>query len=174
MNKLYGLLSRYILILLVGLGNLFIFYKIFYPLTFYPVSFILSFLGSVNKFYALNLILFNTTAIDLVGACVAGAAYYLIFILIMSTANLSVVKKIKLLFVSYLAFLIFNIIRIVLMTLIAGASYFEPVHMLFWYFISVIFVVIIWFSMVKLFRIKDIPVYSDFKFLMTKLKAKKK
>ncbi len=174
MNKLYSLVSRYALILIAGLGNLFIFYKVFYPLTFFPVEFILNIFGDVNSFYRLNLILFNTTAVDIVAACVAGSAYYLIFILVMSTAGLKILKRIKILLFSTLIFLVFNIIRIVLMALIAGSVYFEQVHMFFWYFISIIFVVLIWFFAVKLFKIKEIPIYSDLKYLLKQTKKTKR
>lgn len=173
MNKLYSLFTRYILILIFGLGNLFIFYKIFYPLTFMPVNFILEMLGETKVFYTLNLILYNTIAIDLVGACIAGAAYYLIFILVMSTGNLASLKRLKILLLSMLIFLVFNIVRIIIMVLIANKDYFTSVHMFFWYFISIIFVVLIWFLMVRLFKIKDIPVYSDLKFLLNSIRGKK-
>jgi hypothetical protein len=174
MKKIYELLLRYILILLVGFGNLFIFYKVFYPLTFWPVSFILSFIGDVNSFYSLGLIMFNTTAVNIVNACVAGSAYYLLFILAMSTKDLRVVKRLKLITFCFATFLVFNIIRIIIMTLISGGAYFESVHMFFWYFISVIFVMLIWFYAVKLFKIVAIPVYSDIKFILKQVNKSKK
>jgi exosortase/archaeosortase family protein len=174
MNKLYGLILRYLLILVFGLGNLFIFYKVFYPLTFFPVSFILGLIGDTNAFFNLNLIMFNTVAVNIVNACVAGAAYYLLFILIMSTANISFLKRIKIVFLSMLIFLVFNIVRIVLMTLISGTLYFEPIHMFFWYFISIALVVLTWFLMVRIFNIKDIPVHSDVKFLLKQAKNTKR
>lgn len=166
MNKIYSLILRYLLILVFGFGNLFIFYKVFYPLTFFPVSFTLGLIGDTNAFFNLNLIMFNTIAVNIVNACVAGAAYYLLFILIMSTANISSLKRIKIIFLSMLIFLVFNVIRIILMTLISGTLYFEPIHMFFWYFISVVLVVLTWFLMVKIFKIEDVPVLSDVKFLL--------
>lgn len=170
MNKIYSLTLRYLLILVFGLGNLFIFYKVFYPLTFFPVGFMLGLIGDTNAFFNLNLIMFNTVAVNVVNACVAGAAYYLLFILIMSTANIAFLKRVKIVFLSVLLFLVFNVIRIVLMTLISGTLYFEPIHMFFWYFISIILVVLIWFFMVKIFKIREVPVYSDLKFLFKQIK----
>lgn len=173
MNKSLSLIVRYLLIFLAGLANLSIFYKIFYPLTFYLSSFFLSLFGEVINFYAIKLIMFNQTAIELVNACVAGSAYYLLFILVLSTANIPFFKRISMLIFSFASLLLLNVLRILLMGLIAGTSYFESVHMLFWYVISILFVVCIWFLTVKLFSVKEIPVYSDLKYLVDKTKQSK-
>ncbi len=164
------LVVRYVLIFLAGLNGLFLFYFIFSPLTFKLSALFFSFFGSVKTFYALNLILFNQTAIELIGACVAGSAYYLLFILAISTRNVLFKKRLLILLFTFSLLLLFNILRIVIMGLIAGSKFFDEVHMLFWYFISIFFVVCIWFLAVKIFKIKEIPVYSDVKFLLARIK----
>ncbi len=174
MDKSLSLIIRYLLIFIAGLGNLSIFYKVFYPLTFHLSAFILSLIGDVVSFYALNLIMFNQTAIEIINACVAGSAYYLLLILILSLPNIKILRRIFIFAFAFGVLLILNVLRIVFMGLIAGTSYFESVHMLFWYFVSIVFVVGIWFLTVKLFSIKEIPIYSDLKYLLEKAKQPKR
>ena len=70
-------------------------------------------------------------------------------------------------FLSFGCFLILNIARIFFLSIayVNGYSWFDFTHKLFWYLGSSIFVVGIWFAEVKLFKIKQIPFYSDLKFL---------
>jgi hypothetical protein len=173
MNKSISLVSRYLLIFLAGLGNLTLFYKVFYPLTFRISSFLFSLFGDTISFYNIQLILFNQTAIEIINACVAGSAYYLLFILLLSLPNINIFKRISMLIFAFGILLVLNVVRILFMGLIAGTSYFESVHMLLWYFVSVLFVVGIWFLTVTLFSIKEIPVYSDLKYLIEKTKHSK-
>jgi len=173
MNKIFDLVVRYTLIVILGLGNLFIFYKIFYPLTFYLSGFMLSMFGDIRLFYVSEIILYNQTAVSLIDACVAGSAYYLLFILALSIPNIKSIKRLKILVLSFSILLVVNIFRIVFMTLIARQSYFDVVHMAFWYALSLIFVICIWFFMVKIFNIKEIPIYSDYKFLLKQAKKTK-
>jgi len=174
MNKPVSLFIRYALILIAGLGNLFIFYKFFYPITFYLSSFILSFFGEVINLYALRVFIYNQTVVELINACIAGSAYYLLFILALAIPGIILKKRIYILAFSFGSLLILNVLRIVLMSLIAETAYFESVHMLFWYFVSLIFVVGIWFSAVKLFSIKEIPIYSDLVYLVDQIKKPKR
>jgi len=174
MDKTLSLILRYTLIFLAGLGNLSIFYKVFYPLTFHLSAFFLSLFGDVISFYPLKLIMFNQTAIEIINACVAGSAYYLLLILILSLPNIKIFKRILVFILAFGSLLILNVLRIIFMGLIAGTSYFESVHMLLWYFVSIIFVVGIWFLTVKVFDIKEIPVYSDLKYLIDKTKKPKR
>ena len=77
-------------------------------------------------------------------------------------------------FLSFACLLIINILRIFLLGLvyISGFSWFDIAHKLFWYAGSTIFVIGIWFAEVKLFKIKEIPFYSDIKFLYKKSNLK--
>jgi len=69
---------------------------------------------------------------------------------------------------SFLTFLIVNILRIFFLSIMAisGSNFFDLTHAIFWYGLSTLFVVVIWFTEVKIFRIKTIPFYSDIKFLL--------
>jgi len=174
MKKVSSLLLRYALIILAGLGNLFIVYAICGPLTFYLASLILPLFGAVSSFQTLHLIIFNTTTIYLINACVAGSAYYLLFILNLSTPNIKFLKRIYMLAFCFGSLLLLNLIRIVLMTLIAGSKLFYSVHMLFWYVLSLVFVIAIWFLAVRIFRIKEVPVFSDVSYLIKQMNSKRK
>ena len=75
-------------------------------------------------------------------------------------------------FLAFAALLVMNILRIVLLIFlfIYGFAYFDAAHKFFWYFMSTLFVVVIWFAEVRMFKIKEIPFYSDLKFLYKKIK----
>lgn len=152
---------RYFLLILAPLGNLAFFYVIFTPLTLYLSYFL------INIFFDAtisgNYIFFGNNVISMIPACVAGSAYYLLLILNLSTRGILIKKRIALLISSFVSFLILNSIRILLLAVILNYSqtYFNSVHLLFWYLLSTIFVVLIWFVHVKIFNIKEIPVYSD-------------
>jgi hypothetical protein len=45
--------------------------------------------------------------------------------------------------------------------LFSGCTGFDAVHRSIWYFGSTIFVVLLWFLNVYLFRIKSVPAYTD-------------
>lgn len=163
MNKIQNIFLRYFILILVAIPNLYLFYLIFAPLTIYPTYFLLNlfFNASLNQ----NIIQFNGSSIELISACIAGAAYYLLLILNLSTPQIKFKKRIKLIFSSFLIFLILNILRIFFLSLLfySGSNYFDITHKIFWYSISTIFVVGIWFFQVKYYKIKQIPFYSDIK-----------
>ena len=164
-NKVYYLFLRYIIILLFGLWNLSIFYKIFTPLTTHFAGFILNLFSPTTIMG--NIILFKSISLELIPACVAGSAYYLLLILILSTPNIEVFKRIKLILISLMSLFILTSLRIVILALIAQTSYFQQFHMLFWYLVSTLFVVIIWISIIKIYKIKSIPIYSDIRYLLS-------
>jgi hypothetical protein len=74
---------------------------------------------------------------------------------------------------SFALFLAINMIRIIALSLVflEGLPGFIAAHQILWYVMSTVFVVGIWFAEVKIFRIKEIPVYSDLKFLYKKLSS---
>jgi len=168
MDKLSNIFLRYLILILIALPNLYLFYLIFTPLTIYPVYFILNifFEASINQ----NIIQFSDSSIELISACIAGAAYYLLLILNLSTPKIKFKKRIKLILSSFIIFLILNILRIFLLSLLfySGSNYFDIAHKIFWYAISTVFVVGIWFFQVKYYKIKQIPFYSDIKYLLDK------
>ena len=164
-NKSFlDILIRYFILLVAALPDFGIFYFVFTPLTIYAVYFILSMFFNVSLMKDVILIS-GRFPIQIIGACVAGSAYYLLLILNLSTPGIKFVKRMKMISFSFLVFLVFNILRIVLLSsiFVNGSPAFDIVHLASWYFGSVILVVLIWFAEVKFFKIKEIPFYSDVK-----------
>jgi exosortase/archaeosortase family protein len=167
-KEVSGLIIRYGLILLTAISSFWIFYFIFTPLTVYPVYFIL------NLFFDSSLIgttiMMKSFSIELINSCIAGSAYFLLWALNLSVPNIKTKKRLLMLGFAFLSFLIINILRIFILSLIfiSGSSWFDITHKLFWYLLSFVFVIGIWFIEIKFFKIKEIPFYSDLKSLYKK------
>ena len=162
-RKFLDIAIRYLILIAVGIPNLWLFYLIFTPLTIYPVFFLLSLF--FNATLAGNRILLdNIFSIDIIETCVAGSAYYLLLILNLAIP-MEIKKRVKMLLFSFLSLLALNILRIFFLSLlfVSGASSFDITHKLFWYLLSTIFVIGIWFAGIKIFKIKEVPFYSDLK-----------
>jgi len=174
MNKIYSIIIRYLLILLIAIPNLYIFYAVFAPLTIYPLYFILQLFFDVSL--SNSTLLLNGFQIQIINACIAGSAYYLLFALNLSVPDISLKQRAKMLCFSFLSLLVLNILRIfaLILVLFYGASFFDITHKFFWYFVSTLLVVLIWFIEVKIFKLKQIPVYSDINYLYSMTKSKKK
>jgi exosortase/archaeosortase family protein len=172
--KLFNILARYLLILVLFVPNLWFFYLVFTPPTVYLLYLLFNiFFGA--SFIGSNIILVaGSVPVELIKACIAGSAYALLFLLNMSVPDIKIKKRIIMVAFSFLILLILNIARIFVLTLffIKNYSFFDEAHKLFWYVISSVFIVLIWFLEVKLFRIKDIPVYSDLKIVLKAIKKK--
>jgi energy-coupling factor transporter transmembrane protein EcfT len=79
-------------------------------------------------------------------------------------------KRIKSLLFILLGFFVFNILRIIILSVlfVNKIKYFEELHLFLWFFLSTLFVILIWFLSVKLFKIKGTPFYSDLRYLYNK------
>ena len=177
MKKISGycdILIRYLILIVVSFPNLYLFYLIFTPLTIYPVYFLLNLFFEISL--QANTLFINNFYIEIIGACVAGSAYYLLLILNLSIPKINLEKRLKMIFFAFSSLLILNIIRIFLLIslLLITPTLFDITHKIFWYLISIVFVIGIWFIEVKIFKIKQIPVYSDIRFLIRKIKKSKK
>lgn len=156
-----GLITRYLLLIIVALGSLYLFYLVFTPLTIYPV-----FLFLKLKYHAVllagNIIFFKGYYAEIINACIGGAAYYLLTILNFTTP-MKFAKRIKSLLFIFALFLVLNILRIIIfaMLLTSGYQYFDLTHQITWYFGSTILVVVVWFINIYLFKINSIPIYTD-------------
>ena len=170
-----SLILRYVILILLALPNLWIFYFIFTSLTLYPVYFLLS-LFYETSLSGTTILVMNKFQIELIGACIAGAAYYLLLILNLSTPKIKFKKRIKMISFSLLVFLIMNIFRIFILSIILvnGSSWFDFFHKFLWYFGSTVFVVLIWIAEIRYFKIKKIPFYSDLKFFLKEMKKSKR
>lgn len=172
-SYLSGLAVRLILALLLAVNSLALIYFIFTPLTVYP-SFWL-----IKLFYPIQidgrLFSYTNYTISIVNACVAGAAYYLLALLNLTTKGLNIATRIKAFLFGAVSLLVFNIFRIVILVLILfgiGSNTFNQIHLAFWVVGSTLFVAGIWIATTKIFKIKEIPVYSDFKEVLKLFKFK--
>lgn len=172
-KNLLSIFIRYLILIVTGIPNFWLFYFIFTPLTVYASYFFLN-LFYENVLLFENIILVNSIPIEIIEACVAGSAYYLLLILNLSIPNIKIKKRLLLLLFSFSLFFAINIIRIVGSSalLLSGATWFDFAHRLFWYAGSIVFVVGIWFLGVKIFKIKEIPFYTDVKGLFSLAKRK--
>ena len=170
-NRFLDIIIRYVLLILLALPNLWIFYFVFTPLTVYPIFFLLGLFYDASLLAGNILLINREIPIEFIKACIAGAAYYLLLILNLATPKMKLKKRINILLFTFGIFLFFNLLRIFILAFLAisGSSYFDVTHKVFWYSLSTIFVVGVWFAGVKLFKIKEIPFYSDLKFLYKNL-----
>jgi exosortase/archaeosortase family protein len=163
-KKIIGLFSRYFFILLFGVGNLFLIYKIFTPATIFLLNKTLFLFP--DAYSSKNIFFFQNFNIELIPACIAGSAFFLLIFLIFSTAEIKPKKRFCVAITSVAILLLVNYIRIVFLIFIADNNYFEIIHFVLWNILSVAFVVAIWFFCAKIYKIKSVPIYSDIKFLL--------
>jgi len=170
-NKIFFIPLRY----LIALGSIFtlpLIYQLLTPLTTYYIAFFLGFFYNVTIISCEKLIV-NFSAIEIIPSCVAGSAYILLLILNLATPMKLKKRLLSILFSVAILFLV-NTVRLFILSImvVQNSEYFDIVHKLFWYLLSTIFVIAIWFLTVKLFDISKIPVYSDVKFLIKNIKQK--
>jgi len=175
-RKILGITLRYVILLLIVLPGFILFYFVFSPLTIYSVYGLLELIYHVNIYQ--NMLSVGNHTIEIINACIAGAAYYFLLVLNMSIPNVKAKKRIYMILVSFGIFLIINILRIFILSImyISDSTFFDVTHKIFWYLGSTVLVVLIWILVVRWFKIKEIPIYSDFRFLYKKslLKIKRK
>lgn len=174
-NQLH-ILVRYLILfsLMFSLPSI---YKILTPITItfsatlLDIFYNISISGDIIIIDFLNI----TKFIQIIPACIAGSAYLLLLILNL-TVSMTLKKRIYSIVFSFLLLFTLNILRIFILSIlyINNSILFEATHKLFWYILSTLFVVLIWFLMVKIYLIKEIPLYSDFKFLIKKINSKTK
>ncbi len=172
-KEVRSLFIRYIILIIVAFPNLYLFYLIFTPITVLPVYLILKFIyGATLSGY--STIVIQGQAINLISACIAGAAYYLLLILNLSTP-MNLKKRLKSLIFIALSFLILNIIRILIFSslYLSGFQYFDLAHKIIWYAGSTILIVLIWFLNIWLFKIRNIPIYTDIKSIAQDIRKRK-
>ena len=115
-------------------------------------------------------LLIDSHILKFVPACVATSAYYLLTLLVLLTKDIKLKDRFCL--VLYGSFLIFlmNIIRIDILLYVLiefGKNWFDKIHIFFWHLISSVYVALVWIFLAYKFKVKSIPVYSDFKFLLS-------
>ena len=167
-NTSFNIVVRY-LILLALMFSLPLIYKIFTPLTIYPLTVLFKLVYGEVALYKDIIVLNSQIFVKIIPACVAGSAYLLLLILNLSVP-MNPKKRIYTIILSFLLLLVFNILRIFAFSIIYSTdpSLFYLTHKIFWYFVSTIFVVAVWFLIVKIFSINEIPIYTDIKFFLIK------
>ncbi len=165
-NNYLFLFFRYLVLLLIAIPKLYLFYLLLTPLTVYFSYFLIKVFYS-SAILVENSILISNYSLEIIGACVAASAYYFLLILNLSTPNINIMKRLKILLFSFAILFIFNICRILFLSILVVNNFylFDIIHKFIWYFVSTFFVIILWFFMVKRFNIKEISFYSDLKFL---------
>jgi exosortase/archaeosortase family protein len=172
-KEVVDLIARYGILVLLGIGNLWLFYKIFTPLTVFPVYWALNLIYGAQLIGS-NMVLFNGITADIIPACIAGAAYYLLLILNLTTP-IKIGKRLKSILFLFGVFLGLNLVRLIVFAVLYsnGFEYFDFLHEFTWYVGSTIMVVSIWFLNVWIFKINEIPVFSDAKKIIKSIKTKK-
>ncbi len=172
-KKIFNLFLRYFILVLIVIPGFDLFYLIFLPLTKYPVFYFLQMF--FNPSLTGDIIRIGAKSIEISGACVAGAAYYLLLILNLATPKIKSLLRIKMILFSFLGFLIINLIRIIILSFmfLGNSSLFDITHKVLWYLGATLVVVGIWFFEVWYFKVKGIPFYSDLKNLYRKSNLKK-
>lgn len=158
---------RYVLAVLVGIFYQ-IFYWIFSPWTLHSTYWILNLVYDVVL--EGNLISFDSVTFALIPACTAATAYLLLTMLILVTRGIKLLTRIKIWIYGCLLILVFNTLRIFLLIWIYvtfGQNYFDALHLVFWHVISTVVVVLIWIGLTKKYKVKGIPIYSDFKYILS-------
>ncbi len=162
-KKISKLVIRYLSILILGLGNLYVLQQILTPLTVHTTNIMLKIF--TNTTLITNTIHTNFITIQIVPACVATSAFYLLLFLIFSTANIKPEVRLKATLSSIVILFVLNITRILILVPMATSPYFDTVHWVFWHLVSTFFVIATWFTIVKLYKIKGVPIYTDIKYL---------
>ena len=151
-------------------------YLIFLPITKF-LSFIIPNIIDSGVTIVQNSLVIGEKYFTLIPACIALPAYYLLFFLILTTKDLSFKKSLTLFFTGSFLILLMNVIRIDILILAfsgLGKSWFEYIHLFLWKFVSGVYVALVWIYLIKKYNIKEIPVYSDFKYLYSKSLFKKR
>src|SRR3989344_1506071 len=148
-----------------------LFYFVLAPITLYSSYFItkIFFPVAIKE----NTFLINDLTLEFVPACVAVAAYILISLLILLTKDVKPKVLIKMFVIGFFLILIANLIRIEIMIFVLieyGNNLFKTLDLFFWKVLSTAYIVFVWIFLTRLFKIKTIPVYSDVKYLIKRLK----
>ena len=163
-----SILIRYSFVLIVALSsNLFTFLLL--PLNLYTISFLLNF------FYSPEIIEGNIQLAGIsfvfIPACAAILAYMLLLELLLLTRGITFRKGLQMFFLGATLIFALNIFRIFFLILIYleyGKNYFDAVHLFFWQFVSVFFVIGVWIFLVEFYKIRSIPLISDIKEILKK------
>jgi len=164
MRLLQDILLRWGILLILFLVPSSILYSILLKGTFYGLFLSLDSIGyaPINLFPSIRI---ENELLTLIPACIALSAYYLFFILSLTSGGAPFRRLLALILSGIILLFFGNLARLVLLAYILlefGIPFFEQLHLLIWGIGSTIYVVMVWFFLAWHFRIKKIPIYSDF------------
>lgn len=175
MNETRNMFLRYSFLIITGVLIKYL-YDIFRPLTLYPVYYGFKLLGYSPLIINGNIHL-GCQELVLVDACIAASAYYLFLVLVLSTKGLTFEEILKIYGLGVISILFVNVIRIIGMGIILinfEENLFETWHMIMWRFVATFFIAFLWIYLSRKFLINNMPIYTDFKYLLNKSFLKKK
>jgi len=115
----------------------------------------------------------GSKSIDYITACSALGAYLFLAVLVLFTPRISFKKGLQIFLTGAVIIFLVNVMRIfVLATLLINNNIdmFVTLHLFTWKVLSGVFVALVWIFLVKLYRIKAIPIVSDWKYLLKLLR----
>lgn len=147
-----------------------LFLAVLTPLTVYlTYIFLLPFSPIVNG----NFIRMGNYNLEFIPACIAVTAYILFTILLLVTKDIDLKTGVKMWIFGFLLVLGANIVRILILIFLliyGNIQTFFTLHLFFWKVVASVYVAFVWIFLVWKFKIKSIPVYSDFKYLISLMK----
>ena len=156
---------RYSLAFIVALLSSYLLFVLL-PVTLYSTYYLLQIF--IEPYLVNSTIIINEASFTIIPACTALLAYILLLELILLTRNLPFKLSLKIFLQGALLIFFMNLLRILLLIFIYlyfSKNYFDTIHLVFWHFISTIFVAFVWILLVEKYKIKSIPIYSDIKSL---------
>ena len=142
--------------------------KIFYPLTIYIPYYILNLL-KVKTFIFQPYLITSSSYIRVSDACAVISAYFLLLILVIITKDISLKKRIKIFMFGSIIILTINLARILSLIYILenyGFNAFQQTHDFLWLILGSVLVAFTWIFLIKHYKVKSIPIYSDIKYLL--------
>ena len=165
MVYVYKLILRLITAFLIVLfGSNILFKILFSPMLYLSYFLLLPYQPNLLD----NILIIGTSQLEFISACIATSAYLLLFILILLTKDISFIKGIKVFITGFITLFFVNMLRIYILALVLinfDLRLFEALHIFFWQVFSTAFVLLLWIGLTNYFKIKSIPIYSDFKYL---------
>ena len=165
-SKIPDILVRYILIIIFAWGPFAILYYLLTIPTIEVLTFVLKYFYEIVRVG--NLVYVDGFIVEVALRCVSATAYFLLLFLVLSTAQLTVTKRLKALIIGFSTLFILNIGRMFFLIFILsnfGKYIFSIAHFMLEYFFSIYLVIGIWLGIVWVLKIKTIPIYSDVKAL---------
>ena len=128
----------------------------------------------LGKYSVKNTIDVYGVSVRIIELCVTASAYYTMAILTIITKDISILKRAALFLLGALLIFIMNLVRIFILIYILAnnGDLFRSLHQTFWFLLSFVYVALAWILLSKVFKVENIPIYSDIKFLLQVMRKK--